>query len=131
MTIVEQQQAGRESLPPRSRLDEGFEEYAAAFLAAHPEISAVIPSWADEVSFSEIEDEFGETTFSFTTKIRDVELYGCGWWRDGTVHLVDGGRPNIYVTGELRADSRSELTEWAREVAADLIAAAGLLERAS
>lgn len=120
--------AGANPAAPLTRLDPGWEEHAAAFLVAHPEISAALPGWTEELTFSEIEDEYEETVFSYSRTIRDVEIYGVGCLHsDGRIDLHDNGVPNIYITSELRADLRSEVAEWAAEVAEDLIAAARLL----
>ena len=125
-------EAGAESIPatPRpTRRDEGWEEYAAAYLQAHPQVSAAVPSWADEVEFLDIEDEVEGTVFSFSRTIRDVELYGGGRLHpDGRVELYDKGVPNIYIRDELRADQDPDVARWAMEVAEDLVAAALLLK---
>lgn len=113
---------------PRTRLDEGFEEYAAGFLLRHPEISAAVPCWADEVDFSEIEDEVEGTVFSFSKSIGDVELYGVGkLMANGAVHLENGGTPNAYLPGEVECQKVGDISQWMLDLARDLIAAAGLL----
>lgn len=117
-----------EAAPPPTRLEEGFEERAAAYLEAHPEISAAVPSWAEEIDFSTIEEECDGTIFSFSKSIGQVELYGVGKvLPDGRVHLVDGGAPNIYLPGETECQKVGDVSQWMLDVAQNLIAAATLL----
>lgn len=113
---------------PRSKLDPGWEEYAAQFLLLHPQVSEAAPKWCDELEFLDIEDEVEGTVFSFSRTIRDVEIYGGGRLHpDGRVELRDNGNPNIYIRAELRADEDPDVARWALDVAEDLVAAALLL----
>lgn len=108
--------------------EDASEEYAAAFLLAHPEISVAAPKWIEELEFLNIEDELEGTVFAFSRTIRDVEIYGGGRLHpDGRVELYDNGVPNIYIRDELRADQDPDIARWALDVAEDLIAAATLL----
>ncbi len=127
-TLLDSGVESTEATPPHTRLDDGWDEYAAAYLAAHPEISAVIPSWADEVDFSEIEGELDGTIFSFRKEIGDVELYGVGKVRrDGTLHLEDGGTPNVYLPTEIACQKVDDISQSMLDLARDLISAASLL----
>ncbi|MBT2484625.1 MULTISPECIES: hypothetical protein [unclassified Microbacterium] len=118
--------------PPPTRLDPGWEEHAAAFLAMHPEISAAVPRWTEELDFIDIESDVDGTIFSFARTIRDVEIYGGGRLHaDGRVELCDNGIPNIYIRSELRADEDPNVAQWALHVAEDLTAAALLLRAES
>lgn len=117
-----------QATPPRARLDEGFEEYAAAFLQAHPEISAAVPSWTEEIDFSTIECEVEDTIFSFSAEVGVVELYGCGkLLQTGEVRIDDAGAPNVYLPAENDFNTASDAVRWMLDVAKDLITAAGLL----
>lgn len=110
------------------RDQEGWEEHASAYLASYPEISALVPTWADEVDFSTIEDDCDGTIFSFSTSIGDAELYGVGKvLDDGTVHLEDDGAPNLYLPGEVECRKVGDITQFMLDLARDLISAAGLL----
>lgn len=113
--------------PPRNRLDDGWEEFAAAYLQKHPEISVAVPTWTEEIDFSAINDEVEGTIFSFSRTIRDVEIYGVGYVRaSGAIELAEAGTVSIYLRNELRGEIR-DVGKWALEVAEDLISAASLL----
>lgn len=113
---------------PTSRLDPGWEEYAAQFLLLHPEVSNAAPKWTDEIEFLDIDDEVEGTVFSCSRTIRDVEIYLSGrLLPGGRVEMYDEGIPNIYIREELRADQDPDVAKWAMDVAEDLIAAAALL----
>ncbi|CAN7221699.1 hypothetical protein LJR044_003171 [Microbacterium foliorum] len=112
--------------PPTSR-DEGWEEHAAAFLASHPEISAAVPRWAEEVGFSEIDSEVEGTIFSFSHSIGNVELYGVGQLHNGLLQIFEGGRPSVYLPSEIDSQKVSDVAQTMLDLARDLISAAGLL----
>lgn len=117
-----------EATPPPTRLEDGWEEYAAAFLAAHPEISAAVPAWVEEIDFSDIASEDEGTIFSFSSSIGNVELYGVGkLLRNGVVHLEDDGAPNVYLPGETECRKVGDVSQWMLDLARDLISAASLL----
>lgn len=108
--------------------DREWDEFSAQYLQQHPEISAVVPSWADEVDFSEIDGEMDGTLFSFSTSIGDVELYGVGNLRNGRpVHLEDGGTPNVYLPAEIDCRKVDDISQSMLDLARDLVAAAALL----
>ncbi len=114
--------------PPSSRLDAGWEEFAAAYLQEHPEISAMVPSWTDEIDFSTIEEEVEGTIFSFSKSIGAVELYGTGKiLPDGRVHLDEGGTPSVYLPSEIDSQKVANIAKEMLDLARDLISAAGLL----
>lgn len=114
--------------PPSSRLDAGWEEFAAAYLQEHPEISAMVPSWTDEIDFSTIEDEVEGTIFSFSKSIGEVELYGSGIiLPDGRVHVPDGGTPSVYLPAEIASEKVADIAQELLDLARDLISAASLL----
>lgn len=118
-----------QATPPPKRLQcPNWDEYAAAYLQAHPEISAAVPSWTEEIDFSEIEDEAEGTIFSFSVNVGAVELYGGGkLLTNGQVHIDNAGTPNVYLPGENEFTDRAAAAQWMLDVAQNLIAAAGLL----
>lgn len=114
--------------PRPTRLDPDWDEFAARYLREHPEISAAVPNWADEVDFSEIDDEVDGTVFSFSTAIGDVELYGVGkLLRGGAVQLEDDGTPNVYLPAEVGRQNVGDIGQRMLDIAQDLISAAALL----
>lgn len=112
---------------PSSRLDAGWEEFAATYLREHPEISAALPGWAEEVEFSEIENDPEGTIFSFSRSVGDIELYGIGKLQDGLLHLHGGGAPNVYLPSEIDCQKSEDVAQEMLDLARDLISAAGLL----
>ena len=118
-----------QATPPPKRLEcTDWDEYAASFLQAHPEISAAVPSWTEEIDFSEIDDEVEGTIFSFSADVGAVELYGGGkLLTTGEVDLYNGGAPNVYLPGENEFKDCAAAAQWMLDVAQNLIAAAGLL----
>jgi hypothetical protein len=118
----------RPSTGQRTRLDPKWDEYSAQYLQRHPEISAAVPSWAEEIDFSTIEDELEGTIFSFSKSIGEVELYGVGkMLQSGTVQLAEGGRPNIYLPDEIACQKVGDIAQEMLDLAQDLISAASLL----
>ena len=104
-----------------------WDELAARFLEEHPEISAALPKWVEEVDFSEIDSELEGSIFSFSTSIGNVELYGVGQLHNGSLHLQDGGKPNVYLPSEIDSQKVTDVAQEMLDLARDLIAAAGLL----
>lgn len=73
---------------------EEWDEYAAAYLEKHPEISAAIPAWAEEVEIFAIDEADPNdatntiTDFRFTRAVGMVTLYGLGArYADGAVTI--------------------------------------------
>lgn len=127
-TLLNEGAGSTQATPPRTRLEDGFEEYAAAFLRAHPEISAAVPSWVEEIDFSTIECDVEDTIFSFSAEVGVVELYGCGkLLPTGEVHIDDAGAPNVYIPAENEFNTADDAVRWMLDVAQNLITAAGLL----
>ena len=127
-TLLEVGAGSTEATPPPARPEESWEEYAARYMAEHPEISAAVPSWADEVTFSEIDNELEGTIFSFSTSIGCVELYGIGRVAaNGVVELHDGGSPNVYLPSEVDHEKVPNVADWLLSMSKDCIAAALLL----
>lgn len=111
-----------------TRLDPEWDEFSAQYLQQHPEISAAVPGWADEIDFSEIDGEMDGTLFSFSTSIGDVELYGVGNLRNGRpVHLQGEGTPNVYLPAEIDCQKVEDISQSMLDLARDLVAAAALL----
>lgn len=104
-----------------------WDELAARFLEEHPEISAALPKWVEEVDFSEINSELEGSIFSFSTSIGNVELYGVGKLHDGLLHLQEGGKPSVYLPSEIDSERVADVAQEMLDLARDLIAAAGLL----
>ena len=128
-TLLEVGAESTAAAPPPTRRDPGWHEYSSTYLRAHPEVSAAVPAWTEELEFLDIEDEVEGTVFSFSRTIRDVELYGGGRLHpDGRVELYDNGVPSIYLREELRADENPDMARWAMDVADDLVVAALLLK---
>ncbi len=127
-TLLGEGAGSTEATPPLNRLDDGFEQYAADYLTAHPEISHAIPPWAEDIVFSTIEDEIEGTLFSFSTDIGDVELYGVGRVTPQGVVVIDSdGMPNIYLPTEIDCDKIPSVTERLLSLSKNCIAAALLL----
>lgn len=127
-TLLGDGAGSNQATPPRTRLEDGFEEYAAAFLQAHPEISAAVPSWTEEIDFSTIECDVEDTIFSFSAEVGVVELYGCGkLLRTGEVRIDDAGAANVCLPGENEFKTADDAVQWMLDVAQNLITAAGLL----
>lgn len=121
-------QVERQDSVQRTRLDPAWDEYAASYLAEHPEISGAVPAWADEIDFSVIESELEGTLFSFSKSIGEVELYGVGKvLKDGAIHLEDGGAPNVYLPSEIAFQKVGDISQSMLDLARDLISAASLL----
>ncbi|WP_336640265.1 hypothetical protein [Microbacterium sp. USHLN272] len=127
-TLLEDGAGSNQAAPPRNRLEDGFEEYAAEFLQAHPEISAAVPFWTEEIDFSTIECDVEDTIFSFSAEVGVVELYGCGkLLQTGEVRIDDAGAPNVYLPAENDFNTADDAVRWMLDVAQNLITAAGLL----
>lgn len=104
-----------------------WDELAARFLEEHPEISAALPKWVEEVDFSEIDSELEGSIFSFSTAIGEVELYGVGQLHNGLLHIQEGGKPSVYLPSEIDSQKVTDVAQAMLDLARDLIAAAGLL----
>jgi hypothetical protein len=108
------------------------EEWAAAFLALHPEISAVVPEWADEVTISHVEAD-GSVHFAMETMFGDLEIGGVGIWRDGTVVKSSLKGAEAWFPGistAINATGAVSLARVLRDRAIGLLLAAQRLERA-
>lgn len=104
-----------------------WEEFAAQYLEEHPEISAALPKWVEEVDFSEIDSEVEGSLFSFSKTVGNVELYGVGQLHNGLLHLQEGGKPSVYLPSEIDSQKVTDVAQEMLDLARDLIAAAGLL----
>jgi len=120
--------AERPTTAQRTRIDAEWDDRSARYLQQHPEVAAAVPSWADEIDFSEIDDELEGTIFSFSKSIGEVELYGVGKvLRGGVVHLEDGGTPNVYLPNEIDCRKVGDISQRILDLARDLTSAASLL----
>lgn len=102
---------------------EEWEEFAAAYLEAHPEISAAVPDWAEELEFSEIGDDNEPSEFHFTRTVGMVTLWGSGTRdADGFVRITDDGAPDILIEqrGEITTTSVAEASDIALTLSVNL-----------
>ncbi|MGO1266916.1 MAG: hypothetical protein ACTMIY_09825 [Microbacterium gubbeenense] len=99
---------------------EEWEEYAAAYLEKHPEISAAIPQWAEEVEFSVIDDDYtGVTEFHFTRTVGMVRLWGSGSQDANGVLDVDTA-PDLLIDGEINTTSIDDAVNTALTLSVNL-----------
>ena len=103
----------------------------AAWLEAHPEVSAAAPSWTDELEI----DFDGENVYA--TSGRDIGLYQirqCNAWRDEQVTLGTEEHIGEAITlwhpkGDyFHAESNREVAAYARARALELLTIAATLE---
>ncbi|WP_100811939.1 MULTISPECIES: hypothetical protein [unclassified Microbacterium] len=106
---------------------EQWDQVEADYLAAHPEIRASVPTWAETIDIEAIDDELEGTIFSFLTRQGEVELYGCGRLTNGVVRISGEQTPNLYLPNEVEVSSGDDL----RTIARDLLAMADIFDGTS
>lgn len=121
---------GNPTTEQADRAEPDAEEREAAFLEAHPEISAVVPSWADEVELDlDALDINGSVMFTMTRTAGTIEIDTAGRWHDGTARLLTEGGYGLWFTDHEHNEPTPEaLAAYARRVAADLLNAADVLD---
>lgn len=106
------------------------EDVEAAFIEQHPEISAVIPTWIDEVELDlDGLDINGTATFHGEREFCHFDIALSGTWKDGNAQLhEDEGPYGLYFEStDNMTFTADELAAYARRVAADLLNAARLI----
>jgi hypothetical protein len=104
-------------------IDAGRDEvWGAAFIERHPQISDTVPSWADEVTFLEITDEYVAYRVSVTFGSVELATHVYFDW-DGTISTAD----NIVWLGEDHLEG-DDLERSMRDLAIDLLLTAQKME---
>ncbi|GAA4191939.1 hypothetical protein GCM10022219_11520 [Microbacterium oryzae] len=108
------------------------QEWGAAFIARRPDISAIVPAWADEVYVSHVAID-GSVWITMETTFGDFEVADVAIWRDGDVDRSSMSGPEGWFPGVengFKATKRKPLARVLRDRAITMLVAAQRLEQA-
>ncbi|MGL3150668.1 hypothetical protein ACSS7Z_09935 [Microbacterium sp. A82] len=95
---------------------------SAELIAAHPEITAAAPGWADTI---DADIDFDDISVLYERSFGSVEIGTAGRIRDGVVHFPNQPPAFVYFRENETGVTAADL----RQFAAEFIAAADAMER--
>lgn len=94
------------------------------WIAAHPEVTAAAPGWADKIEAS---DDGPNVALSYDRTFGAVEIGTAATWIDGVIQTHDHAPAYVYFAENERGVTSADLRQFAAEfaAAADAMEAAG------